>query len=291
VARTGTTIQAMTAHATAAFELRHRGDLPVLAWPALDSFPVDAMVTSRQGGVSAGAYATLNLSFSVGDRPQDVVENRRRAAAALGADLADFVFTTQVHGRAAAIVTRADRGAGAAAPGGTVGEADALVTSDPGTALAILAADCLPIVLYDPRAHVLACVHAGWRGTVARVTGAALAAMGTLGSRPQDVLAGLGPTIGPDRYQVGEEVAQAARESFGRHTPSVLRPDGTGRWLLDLWAANRLVLTESGLADRHIYLADVPTGADPGLFFSHRAAQPCGRFAAIARLRPRDGGP
>jgi polyphenol oxidase len=265
---------------TTGFELRQRGDLKVLAWPALDGLGVDALVTTRHGGASPGDYATLNLSFSVGDQPRNVLENRRRVAAALGTGLGDFVFATQVHGTVARIVTAADRGRGATAPGSTVGDADALVTSDPGTVLAILAADCVPIVLYDPRAHVLACVHAGWRGTVARTAGAALAAMATLGARPSSVIACIGPAVGPDCYQVGDEVAQAARESFGERAPVV--PDGTGRWLFDLWAANRLVLTDAGVADGHIHLAAVPTGAD---FFSHRAARPCGRFAAFARLR------
>jgi YfiH family protein len=152
----------------------------------------------------------------------------------------------------------------------------------------VLVADCVPIVLYDPGAHVLACVHAGWRGTVAGVTGAALAAMAALGTRPADVVAGLGPAIGPDRYQVGEEVAQAVRERFGGRTGQVIRPDGTGRWLCDLWSANRLLLREAGVAGGNIHVAGVPTGTD---FFSNRTARPCGRFGVLARLRPRDGAP
>jgi hypothetical protein len=271
----------MTTQAEAGHELRQRAGLPVLAWPAFDRYPVDTLVTTRHGGVSVGDYATLNLSFAVGDEPGNVLENRRRAAGALGADLADLVFARQVHGPVAQVVTGADRGRGATVPGDSAGDADALVTSDPGTVLAVLVADCVPIVLYDPAAHVLACVHAGWRGTVARVTDAALAAMATLGSRAQDVLAGLGPAIGPDRYQVGEEVAQAARECFGEQAPAVLVPDGTGRWMFDLWTANRILLMDAGV--REIHLAAVPTGAD---FFSDRSARPCGRFAAIARLHP-----
>ena len=278
----------MTTHATTGHELREQGGLRVLAWPALDRYPVDALVTTRHGGVSAGAYATLNLSFGVGDRPQDVLENRRRAVTALGAGLGDLVFGKQVHGAVARVAGRADRGAGAAVADAGVGEADALVTGDPGTVLGVLVADCVPIVLYDPAAHVLACVHAGWRGTVAGVTGAALDAMAALGTRPGDVIAGIGPAIGPDRYQVGEDVAAAARDCFGEHAPLVLRPDGTGRWLFDLWSASRLLLRAAGVADRHIHVAAVPTGAD---FFSNRSARPCGRFGLFARLRPRDGAP
>ena len=273
----------MTTQAAAGYELRRRAGVRVLAWPALDGLGAEAVVTTRDGGVSAGVYATLNLSFSVGDEPGNVVENRRRAAAAVGAGLRDLVFARQVHGAAVRVVTAADRG-GANAPGGTVGDADALVTNTPGPVLAVLVADCVPIVLYDPRARVLACVHAGWRGTVARATGAALAAMATLGARPADVRAGIGPAIGPDRYQVGAEVADAARDAFGPRP--FLRPDGTGAWLFDLWAANRFLLREAGVPDRNIHVAGVPTGPDPGLFFSDRTARPCGRFAALARLRP-----
>jgi purine-nucleoside/S-methyl-5'-thioadenosine phosphorylase / adenosine deaminase len=276
----------MTTRAAIGYELRERGGLPMLAWPAFDRYPVDALVTTRHGGVSTGDYATLNLSFGVGDRPGSVLENRRRVAAALGAGLADFVFGSQVHGAVARRVTRADRGAGAAVADEGVGEADALVTGDPGIVLCAVVADCVPILLYDPGAHVVACVHAGWRGTVARVAGAALTAMAALGTRPGDVIAGVGPAIGPDRYQVGEEVADAVRECFGERAPLVVRPDGTGRWLCDLWSANRLLLREAGVADRNIHVADVPTGVE---FFSNRVARPCGRFGVLARLRPREG--
>jgi YfiH family protein len=294
----------MTAPATsAAAGLRQRAGLPVLTWPVFDPLPVEAIVTTRHGGVSAGTYATLNLSFAVGDDAANVRENRRRAAAALGADPADLVFAAQVHGSRAEVVSAADRGRGALAAGDAVGPADALVTTTPGTVLAILVADCVPIVLYDPAAHVLACVHAGWRGTVARTAQAALAAMSSLGTRPEDVIAGIGPSVAAASYQVGEEVAAAARDAFGeevagtardafgQQAQALLRPTvtgGPGRWLFDLPAANRHVLRAAGLPDGQIHVAATPTGPDPGLFFSHRAERPCGRFALAARLEPRE---
>jgi purine-nucleoside/S-methyl-5'-thioadenosine phosphorylase / adenosine deaminase len=167
----------------------------------------------------------------------------------------------------------------------SVPEADALVTADPSVVLAILAADCVPIVLYDPVAHVLACVHSGWRGTVARVSSAALAAMRTLGANPENVIAGVGPAISPERYQVGAEVADAVREGLGAAAAEVIRPDGTGKWVLDLWAANRIVLREAGLADGNVHVTPYATG--DGRFFSDRAVRPCGRLALVARLRTR----
>jgi polyphenol oxidase len=318
----------MTAPPATTCELRQQGRLQVLTWPAMDhpaqagqaqagqahagqrppARGAEVMVTTRHGGVSTGPYATLNLSFSVGDDPGAVLENRQRVAAALGADLADFVFARQVHGGQAQVVSAAERGRGTLGVEDAIGPVDALVTCDPGTVLAILVGDCVPIVLYDPVAHVLAGVHAGWRGTVAGVSRAALAAMATLGSRPADVLAGIGPAIAPERYQVGDDVRAAIVAGLGDEAASVLRPDGTGRWLLDLWSANRKMLTRAGVPDRQIHVAAVPTGPDQpgeradragrdtagddtaggGLFFSDRTARPCGRFALVARLTGSD---
>ena len=271
----------------------------MLAWPSLDALGVDGFVTTRHGGVSAGPYGTLNLGLHVGDEPADVLVNRRRVAAALGTDLDDFVFCQQAHGRRVAVVSAADQGRGAFAVGDAIASTDALVTTDPDTVLVILVADCVPIILIDPQAQVLACVHAGWRGTVAGVTGAALHAMQGLGAQPERMRVAIGPAVAADRYQVGPEVAAAAERFFGGNTSGVMRPDGSGRWLMDLPAANRRVIRESGVPDGQIYDSGLSTatragggpgmtGPGPELFFSDRAARPCGRFAAVARLRPKE---
>jgi hypothetical protein len=278
--------------------LRYVAGLELLTWAAFAGQCADAFVTARAGGVSAGPYESLNLGLSVGDDPAAVAENRRRLAAAIGADLGGFVFTRQVHGAGVRVVTAADAGTGALALDESVPEGDVLVTADPSVVLAILTADCLPIVLLDSAAGVLACVHAGWRGTVARACAAAVDAMTGLGAVPARVIAGIGPAIAADRYQVGAEVAGAARDAFGPDAvdggavdggaEAILRPDGTGRWLFDLPAANRLVLRESGLRDENIHVTQYVTGT--GVFFSDRSARPCGRLALVARLRTRPQG-
>ena len=225
--------------------------------------------------------------------------NRRRVAAALGADLGDFVFCQQAHRRRVAVVTAADQGRGALALDDAIASTDALVTTDPDTVLVILVADCVPIILVDPQAQVLACVHAGWRGTVAGVTGAALHAMQGLGAQPDRMRVAIGPAVAADRYQVGPEVAAAAERFFGGNTGGIMRPDGSGRWLMDLPAANRRVIRESGVPDSQIHDSGLSTatraaggpgmtGPGPELFFSDRAARPCGRFAAVARLRAKE---
>jgi polyphenol oxidase len=267
--------------------------LALLTWPVLDASGTDVGVTARSGGVSSGPYATLNLSLSVGDDPANVLENRRRLAAALRAGPDDFVFARQVHGTGVRVVGEADRGSGAFSLDDAIDDTDALVTRSSGVVLAILTADCVPVVLHDPVAGVLACVHAGWRGTVAGVTAAAVAAMQGLGSRPSDMIAGIGPAIAAARYQVGPDVHQAVTQAFGP-AATVIRPDaspGTApdRWLLDLWAANRHALREVGVPDPQIHTTTLPTGpmgsASPGYFFSDRSARPCGRLALVARLR------
>jgi purine-nucleoside/S-methyl-5'-thioadenosine phosphorylase / adenosine deaminase len=267
---------------------RAAGDLRLLSWPALDASGADAVVSARSGGVSSGPYESLNLSLSVGDDPGLVLENRRRLAAAFGAAPGDFVFARQVHGAGVRLVTGADRGSGALSLDDAVDNTDALVTTSPEVVLAILTADCVPIVLHDPVAGVLACVHAGWRGTAAGVTAAALAAMQDLGTRPADVTAGIGPAIGADRYQVGPDVHQAVTRTFGPAAAGFIRPDPSapGRWLLDLWAANRHALRQAEVPGSQIHVTGIPTGPDPGHFFSDRTARPCGRLALVARLRP-----
>lgn len=258
--------------------------LAAMRWRCFEGMPLVALVTGRGGGVSTGPYESLNLGLHVGDDPANVVENRRRAAATLGLALEDMVFCRQTHGRDVAVVDGRHRGRGTTRTEDAL-PADALVTAMPDVGLAVLVADCVPLVLYDPRAHVLGAVHAGWKGTTLRIAEAAVEAMAGLGAEPGRIVAGIGPAVTADRYQVGDEVADAARDCFGGDVDDVLRPDGTGRWLLDLWAANRRVLAEAGVDPANIEVSPVGTG--PGTpFFSDRAERPCGRFAALARLRP-----
>ncbi len=265
------------------------GSLRLLTWPALAASGADAAVTARAGGVSSGPYATLNLSLSVGDDPERVLENRRRLAAAFGAGPATSSSPARYTARTCAWSARQNGGV-ARSPSTTPSPTwTRWSPATPGLVLAILTADCVPIVLHDPVAGVLACVHAGWRGTVARVAAAAVAAMQTLGSRPADVIAGIGPAMAPDRYQVGPDVHHAVTQSFGPAAAAFLRPypgdRSGGHWLLDLWAANRYVLQEAGVPDAQIHVTGIPTGpAGHDTFFSDRAARPCGRLALVARL-------
>ncbi|MGB3410700.1 MAG: polyphenol oxidase family protein [Microthrixaceae bacterium] len=267
-----------------AYEFVASGGLRVLRWPRLDSTGVlDAVVTTRRGGVSDGVYDGLNLGLHVGDDPVAVIENRARAATAIGLDLDDLVFSRQTHGSKVAQVGLPERGRGTRSDSDALPDTDAVVTSTPGVGLVIMVADCVPIVLVDPIARVLGCVHAGWRGATQRVVAAAVEKMVDVGAERSRMLVGMGPAIPADRYQVGEDVLAAVTDAFAGEADQVIRPDGTGRWLFDGWMANLLALRDSGVAESNISLARLATGQ--GEFFSDRASRPCGRFAVLAALK------
>ena len=235
-------------------------------------------ITRREGPGLAG-----NMSFTRGPDRETVLATRARWCASIGVDPAGLTFARQVHGASVDHVTLAARGRGAS---GTIDhpDADALVTGEPNLPIATLAADCVPILLVDPERRVVAAAHAGWRGTA---TGVVEAAVTTLverfGSRPASLLAGIGPSIGPCCYEVGEEVAAAVAE---RHGDETLRPGARpGHPYLDLWAANARALRASGVRPEHIERADLCTRCHADQFFSHRAEGPTrGLFAAIIAL-------
>ncbi|MCL6594221.1 MAG: redox-sensing transcriptional repressor Rex, partial [Alicyclobacillus sp.] len=190
--------------------VRANGAWMVPTWP---SQRVKALFSLRQGGVSFGAFTSLNVGFHVGDEVQRVLENRRRCATRLGGTLADWVLGEQVHGASVAVVTRADRGRGALQADEALPGVDALVTADPEVTLVVLTADCVPVLLYDPVRHAAAAVHSGWRGTAAHVTTAALAAMQ---ARGLEVVSSqeLGEQLGVTPAQIRKDLSYFGR--FGK---------------------------------------------------------------------------
>jgi YfiH family protein len=245
---------------------------------------VVACVSGRQGGVSVAPFDSLNLSFGVGDDPDAVVENRTRLCRALGHPLDALTVANQVHAGDVVVVDHAHRGRGARRVDDAVADADALVTATPGVLLAVLLADCVPIVLVDPVRAVVAVAHAGWRGTVAHVAANTVRCMvDRFGCDPADVHAGIGPSIGPASYEVGAEVVRAARGAYP-DAPEVLQREGA-RTTFDLWAANATDLRRAGVLARHIEISGVDSHTTTDRYFSHRASQPTGRFMALTAVR------
>jgi YfiH family protein len=246
-----------------------------------ESLPEERLVHAiftRLGGASQGPFATSNVGHTVGDDEAAVTENHRRIYARLSLRADQVVTARQVHGNRIAVVSghRA---------GNIMPNTDGLVTATPGLALFLRFADCQPVLLYDPERHVLALIHAGWRGVAQGIARRAVEAMQEkFGSRPQALLAGLGPAIGSCCYIVGQEVASA----MGYALPDwkrVMHLEGEDRWRLDLSAANAQQLEAAGVAQ--IEQAELCTSCRNDEFFSHRAdGGQTGRFAAVAYLQP-----
>lgn len=237
--------------------------------PLLARSGIHAIFTTRLGGRSDPPYASLNLSYVSGDDPATVRANRARALQAIGGDASGWTGGRQVHGAGVRRVGAHDRGRGAADPDSTLPDTDALVTDEPGIPLAVLVADCVPLLLADPRARRIAVVHAGWRGLVSGVVENAAAAFDS----PSRVVAIAGPSIGPCCYEVGADVARPAAERFGA---GVLR-DGR----LDLWTATAAALRAAGVGDATF--AALCTRCEPHRFYSHRAGD-AGRQGLLALL-------
>lgn len=234
-------------------------------------------IFTRLGGVSPAPWATLNVGHTVGDDHEAVEENHRRLCCALGIARQDIVSGYQVHGTRVARVGLRDRGQ-------VYPETDILITNVPGVPLMQRYADCLPILLYDPVHRAVGLAHAGWRGTLARVAQKAVEAMqAEFDTRPAELIAALGPGIGPCCYQVGPEVAEAAQKTISGW-PSVLLRYQDGSWHLDLWEANRRLLRQAGV--EHIEISGLCTACRTDEFYSHRAEQGhTGRFGVVIGLR------
>jgi len=245
------------------------------------SLPVRHGFTLRSGGVSEGKRASLDLG-PVSEVGEDVFENRARLARTAGLDPRRLALADQVHGRAVA-----------RARPGEIPEADALWTDDPAAWVGIRTADCVPLLLCSTDGTRVAAVHSGWRGTVARIAEAAVAALRAEGTAPRSLRAAIGPSIGACCYEVGEDLADRFAQAFGGE---VVRR-GNPRPRIDLRLAVRRTLIQAGITDDAI--EDVPgcNACEPERFFSHRRDRGgTGRHLAfiapgLGFLTPREAGP
>jgi YfiH family protein len=234
-------------------------------------------IFTRRGGVSPDPWSSLNLGSTVGDDLERVRENRRLALATLERDPESVYDVWQVHGVEVAIA-EAPR-----SPESPHLQADAILTDNPEITLMMRFADCVPIMLHDPFRKVVGIAHAGWMGTV---RGTVLFAIETMqkhyGSSPADIQAAIGPSIGPDHYEVGPDVVIQVQQAFGSDALSLLEVS-SGSVKFDLWTANRLLLERAGV--RHVEVAGLCTACTTEDWYSHRAEKGrTGRFGAIIAL-------
>lgn len=252
------------------------GDIEYLTFPLLEQTGmVRHLFTTRAGGVSKGIYSTMNLSYTRGDEKEAVDENFRRIAGVLGCEVSDMVCSDQTHTVNLRVVTRQDGGKGILIPR-DYKEIDGLMTQEPGLVLATFYADCVPLYFVDTKRRAVALAHSGWRGTVARMGRCVVDKMREVyDTNPQDLVAAVGPSICQACYEVSEDVAEAFREEFKKpgQKDQILTDKGDGKYQLDLWRANEIILQEAGIPADQIQVTDVCTCHNSAYLFSHRASQ------------------
>ncbi len=234
-------------------------------------------IFSRQGGVSPDPWNSLNIGSTVGDEQSNVVINRKRIFDVIGREVESLFDVWQVHGLDVAI---AEKPRPLDSPHT---KADILLTDKPDVTLLGRFADCVPILLYDYKKKVVGIAHAGWKGTVNKIALIAVRAMqAKYGSKPENILAGIGPSIGPDEYEVGEDVVNTVKLMPNYENANFLI-NRNGKVYLDLWHVNHQVLLESNV--KNIEIAKICTATDTNNWFSHRKENgKTGRFGAVIAL-------
>lgn len=271
----------------------HAGELEYLTFPSLTATGiVKNMFTTRTGGVSTGIFKSLNLNFERGDDPEKVRTNYEHVARVLGCSVEDMVLSRQTHTTNIRLVEEEDRGKGLVRPQDYT-DVDGLVTDRENIVLVTSYADCVPLYFVDPVKKAIGLAHSGWRGTVAGMGQCMVEAMREhFGSRPRDLYAAIGPSICQDCYEVSGEVAElfihllegeealvqeilnsGYRGGYGERYSHIAEPGKeAGKYQLDLWLANAVILRKAGIPFEQIAITDVCTCHNPEYLFSHRAS-------------------
>ncbi len=244
-----------------------------LTFRNLEEAGVRHAFSTRLGGVSKGHLSSMNLSFQRQDNPEAVMENHKRLAKAVGYDETKLVCSDQIHQTKIHKVTHADCGKGICRASDLIG-IDGLVTNESGIPLITFYADCVPLYFYDPVQRVVALAHSGWRGTVARIGRVMLEYMKQeYGTKAQDVLCAIGPSICQNCYEIGEDVAVEFQKEFTKEQYSdFMKENEYGKYHLDLWKVNQYILWEAGIQKEHLATTDICTCCNSEYLFSHRAS-------------------
>lgn len=232
---------------------------------------------------------STNNNFTIGlngvMENEKVLSNRKELAEQLGISPALFVFASQVHGNRVAVVKDEDRGKGAFERSSYLCDVDAMVTNKVGICLVTQAADCVPILFYDPIKKVIGAAHAGWKGTVAKIPAVMIQTfIDEFDSNPANIIVGVGPSIGPCCYEVGEEVVEMVEDAFGTKEGLIHSNKKFAKPVFDLWETNYRTLIDVGIKHENIELANLCTKCNNNNFFSARAGDK-GRFGAGIMLR------
>lgn len=223
--------------------------------------------TTRHGGVSKGAFSSLNLGANRGDDPEAVRENYRRLCALMGVGIDGMAVTKQVHGNTVRIVTNADRHV---CMDSVPYEADGVVTNVKGLPILCMVADCVPVLLWDGEHSVAGAIHCGWRSSAADILKNALEQMASLGARPADIRAAIGPSIGRCCFETDDDVPRAIEQYLSGDTEGLFERRPDGKTLVDLRAANARRLIQLGLLPENIDISEECTMCSHEKYWSHR---------------------
>ena len=268
------------------------GELPYFHYPLLDKTGiVRHLFTTRLGGMSTGAQESLNLSFTQGNEPDAVKENFARVAKTLGVECKDLVFSMQTHTTNVQKVGKEQAGRGITKDL-DIKDIDGMVTNEPGIVLCTFYADCVPLYFVDPVKKAIGLCHSGWRGTVGRIGQNIIDLMTEeYGTNPSDLITAIGPSICQDCYEVSEDVALEFEKEFFKsknlgEKSDLMYKKPDGKYQLNLWEANKIVLLDAGVKEENIALPQVCTCCNPTVFFSHRASNgKRGNLGAFLGLR------
>ncbi len=226
--------------------------------------------STRVGGVSEGCFSSMNLGFGRGDADENVLKNYDRLCNAMGFTKEQVVLPDQVHETVVRKATKVDCGKGIVKPR-DYSCVDAQITNEPGVALAVFGADCVPVFFYDPVAKAIGTAHAGWRGTIGRIAEKTVQAMEReFGSKLSDIEAYIGVSICGDCYTVGGEVAELFMKEFPQATTQTEEQKIEGTCQLDLWQVNRMILEQAGVLPENIVVGSVCTKCHSDVLYSHR---------------------
>lgn len=228
--------------------------------------------STRLGGVSKGYFGEMNLSFKVGDERQNVLENYNIFCRTVGINPANIVLSQQTHTSNVRVVGKEDIGKGIYRESDFT-DVDGLITNQPNVALVTHSADCCLLAFYDPIEKVIACSHAGWRGTVAEIGRITVEKMNSeFGCKPENILAAVAPSICKKCYEVDYPLFEAFSKLQYLDTDKIFEKKENGKFLLDLWEANRQILVFSGIKNENIEITDICTNCNPNFLHSHRAS-------------------
>ena len=251
-------------------------DTPYISFPVYEAFPfIKHGFSTRLGGVSEGIYSSLNLGFNRGDSDENVIENYERISKSMGVDPKTLVVSDQVHKTILRKITKDDLGKGVYRKK-DYSEIDGIYTNEPGITLVTAYADCVPLYFVDPVKRAIALSHGGWRGTVGKIGPKTVQTLQKeYGSRPEDLVVVIGPSICQDCYEVSEDVAkefmvQIPEQLWDEIIPA--KQDVPGKYQLGLWKANKFFLEEAGVPASNIHISEVCTCCNSDLFHSHRAS-------------------